>query len=56
VQLDSLRLEGITLVWWERKIRDIIKCGNILSSWLEIKSAIRKQLYPLVYLHKEMIE
>jgi hypothetical protein len=56
VQLDSLRLEGIALIWWERKLQDISKCGNLLSSWLEFKSTIRKQFYPLGYLHKEMME
>jgi hypothetical protein len=43
VQLDSLQLEGIALVWWERKLQDISKCDNLLSSWLEFKSVIRKQ-------------
>jgi hypothetical protein len=56
VQLVSLRLEGPALVWWERKIQDISKCDNILSSWLEFKSVIRKQFYPLGYLHKAMME
>jgi hypothetical protein len=56
VQLASLRLEGTTLVWWERKLQDISKCGNLLSSWSEFKSAIRKQFYPLGYLHKAMME
>jgi hypothetical protein len=56
VQLDSLQLEGTALVWWERKLHDKSKCGNILSSWLEFKSKIRKQLYPLGYLHKAMME
>jgi hypothetical protein len=38
VQLASLQLEGITLIWWERKLHDRIKCGNLLSSWSEFKS------------------
>jgi hypothetical protein len=33
VQLDSLRWECTTLVWWESKLNDKIKCGNVLSSW-----------------------
>jgi hypothetical protein len=33
VQLASLRLEGTTLIWWESKLQDISKCGNLLSSW-----------------------
>jgi hypothetical protein len=56
VQLASLRLEGTALVWWERKLQDISKCGNLLSSWSEFKSEIRKQFYPLGYLHKAMME
>jgi hypothetical protein len=47
---------GTALVWWERKIQDISKCVNLLSSWLEFKSTIRKKLYPLGYLHKERME
>jgi hypothetical protein len=56
LQLTSLQLEGTALVWWERNIRDRSKSGNILSSWLELKSVIRKQFYPLGYLHKVMME
>jgi len=33
VQLASLQLEDTTLVWWERKLQEIIKCGKVLSSW-----------------------
>jgi hypothetical protein len=39
VQLASLRLEGTALIWWESKLQGISKCGNLLSSWLEFKSA-----------------
>jgi hypothetical protein len=49
-------LEGTTLVWWESKLHEISKCGNLLSSWSEFKSKIRKQFYPLGYLHKAMME
>jgi hypothetical protein len=56
VQLASLRLEGTALVWRESKLQDKSKCGNLLSSWLEFKSAIRKQFYQLGYLHKAMME
>jgi hypothetical protein len=56
VQLASLWLEGTTLVWWESKIQDISKCGNLLSSWLKFKSYMRNQFYPLGYLHKAMME
>jgi hypothetical protein len=56
VQLDSLQLEDTALVWWESKLHDRSKCGNIFSSWLEFKLAIRKKFYPLRYLHKAMME
>jgi hypothetical protein len=56
VQLASLQLEGTTLVWWARKLHDISKCGNLLSSWSEFKSMIRKKFYPLGYLHNAMME
>jgi hypothetical protein len=56
VQLDSLQLEGTALIWWESKLRDISNCGNLLSSWSKFKSTIRKQFYPLGYLHKVMME
>jgi hypothetical protein len=56
VKLASLRLEGTTIVWWERKLQDISKCGNLLSSWSKFKSVIRKQFFPLGYLHKAMME
>jgi hypothetical protein len=56
VQLTSLWLEGIVLVWWESKLQDKSKCGNLISSWSKFKSEIRKSFYPLWYLHKEMME
>jgi hypothetical protein len=56
VQIASLQWEGTSLVWWERNLQDRSKCGNLLSSWSEFKTEIRKQYYPLGYLHKEMME
>jgi hypothetical protein len=56
VQLASLRLEGTALVWWERKLQDRSKYGKLLSSWSDFKTEIRKQFYPLGYLHKPMME
>jgi hypothetical protein len=56
VQLASLRLEGTALVWWESKLQDKSKCGKLLSSWSDFKTEIRKQFFPLGYLHKAMME
>jgi hypothetical protein len=56
LQLASLWLEGTALIWWETKLQDKSKCVNIVSSWSEFKSTIRKQFYPLGYLHKAMMK
>jgi hypothetical protein len=56
VQLASLQLEGTAIVWWESKFQDKSKCGNLIFSWSKFKSVIRKQFYPLGYLHKAMME
>ena len=56
VKLASLWLEGTALIWWERKLWEKNKCGNLLSSWSKFKSAIRKQFYPFDYSHKAMVE
>jgi hypothetical protein len=37
VQPASLRLEGTALVWWETKLQDRSKCGNLISSCSEFK-------------------
>jgi hypothetical protein len=56
VKLTSLQLEDTALIWWESKLQDRSKCGNLLSSWSKFKSTIRKQYYPIGYLHKVMME
>jgi hypothetical protein len=56
VKLAYLWLEGTALVWWETKLYEKSKCGNLLSSCSENKSPIRKKFYPLRYLHKVMME
>jgi len=43
IQLDSLQLEGTTLVWWERKLQKGSKHnGKILNSWSEFTSMLKK--------------
>jgi hypothetical protein len=57
IQLDSLRMEGTTLVWWERKLHKGSKnTGILLSSWSEFTSALKKQFYPLVYVQKSIMK
>ena len=44
IQLASLRMEGVALVWWEAKTKDEIKKhGKITLSWAEFISAIKQQ-------------
>ena len=51
IQLDSLRLGGATLIWWEiRSQEDLSMKGKIISSWYEFTSALKKKLYPLGYM------
>jgi hypothetical protein len=43
IQLASLCVEGIVLIWWEGKLQEgIQKSGKILSSWSKFKVALRK--------------
>ena len=42
IQLDSLRLGGTSLIWWERiSQEDISTKGNIISSWYEFTSTLK---------------
>lgn len=48
IQLASLHLEGPTLIWWEAKPQeDLKKSGEIISSWNDFITALRRQFYPL---------
>ena len=48
IQLDSLRLEGATLIWWKYKTQeDMKKHGKVLTSWNDFVDALRRQFYPL---------
>ena len=43
IQLDSLRMEGAAIVWWEAKTKEEIKkCGKIVLSWSDFISAIKQ--------------
>jgi hypothetical protein len=55
--LASLRLTGTALIWWQRKLQNgTQQVGNVFSSWQSFISALRKQLYPLGYKEKVLIE
>jgi hypothetical protein len=57
IQLDTLRLGGTTLIWWESKTQiDLIQHGKIISSWDEFTVALRKQFYPLAYMQTTIID
>jgi hypothetical protein len=57
IQLDSLRLDGSALIWWESKTQEEIKKnGNNFLSWNDFIIAIKKQFYPLAYKQKATME
>ena len=56
VQLDSLQLRGISLIWWEIKTQeDIIIKGKFISLWQEFIPTLKKKLYPLGYMQQAMM-
>jgi hypothetical protein len=57
IRLASLHLESTTLIWWKSKMKHgTQQVGNIFPSWHGFISALRKQLYPLGYKEKDLIE
>ena len=57
IQLDSLRMEGSKLVWWEARTQEEIKnYGKISMSWSSFISAIKMKFYPLAYMQKYIME
>jgi len=56
IQLASLRLRGITLVWWEGRTQaDLKKRGKILSVWSEFVSVIKKTILSTSYMQQAMM-
>lgn len=57
IQLATLHMGGIALVWWESKIQDdLAKKGKIISSWYEFIVALKKQFYPLGYMKQAIMD
>jgi hypothetical protein len=57
IKLTSLRLVGTTLIWWQSKLQNgTQQVGNVFPSWQGFVYAIRKQLCPLGYKEKDLIE
>jgi hypothetical protein len=57
IKLDSLRLAGTTLIWWQSKLQNAMQqVGNVFPSWQVFVSALRNKLCPLGYKEKALIE
>jgi hypothetical protein len=57
IQLTSLRLDSVTLIWWEAKTQeDMKKHGKVLSSWNDFIVAIKRQFYPSTYMQKAIMD
>jgi hypothetical protein len=57
IKLASLHLVGTTLIWWKSKLQNgTQQVGNVFPSWKFSVSTLRKQLYPLGYKEKYLIE
>jgi hypothetical protein len=57
IKLASLRLVGTTLIWWKSKLQNgTQQVGNVFPSWKSFIYALRKQLHPLGYKEKALIE
>jgi hypothetical protein len=57
IQLASLRLESVALIWWEYKTQeDMKKHGKVLSSWNDFIVAIKRKFYPLAYMRKAIMD
>jgi hypothetical protein len=57
IQLASLRLDSVALIWWESKTQeDMKKHGKILTSWNDFIVAIKRQFYPLAYMQKATMD
>jgi hypothetical protein len=57
IKLESLRLAGTTLIWWQSKLQNgTQQVGNLFPSWKGFVSALKKQFYPLGYKENDLIE
>jgi hypothetical protein len=57
IRLASLCLEGTTIIWWQSKMEHgTQQVSNIFPSWHDFISSLRKQLYPLGYKERDLIE
>jgi hypothetical protein len=57
IQLASLILGIVTLIWWEAKTQeDMKKHGKVLFSWNDFIVALKRQFYPLAYMKKSIMD
>ena len=57
IQLASLRLESVALIWCESKTQeDMKKHGKVLTYWNDFFAALRRLFYPLAYMQKAIMD
>jgi len=56
IQLASLRLSGIALVWWESRMQGSKNPGNLLFSWSNFVFAMKNRFFPLGNKQKTLME
>jgi len=56
VQLVTLWLGGITLIWWDSKVQEDLrmKC-KMTSSWHDFTATLKKQFYLLGYMQQALM-
>ena len=48
---------GMALIWWEIRLQEDLQTkGNIISSWYEFVSALKKQFYLLGHMKQAIID
>ena len=56
IELASLRLESVALIWWRAKTQEDMKnYGKVSTSWIDFIAALRRQFYPLAYMQKAIM-
>ena len=57
IQLASLRLESVELIWWEAKTQEEMKkYGKVSTSCIYFIIALRRQYYPSAYMKKRIMD
>ena len=57
IQLATLRMVGIALIWWESKTQiDLKRKGKVITSWTKFIKALKKQFYLLGHTQQAVID